>query len=110
MTYPVDQIRKDFPILEVEPRPGVRLVYLDSTATAQKPLAVIKAMDEYYRSANGNIHRGVHYLAEKATAQYEEARSRIAQFIDAGKPARSFLPATPRNRSTSWRRPGAEPI
>lgn len=86
MTYPVDQIRKDFPILEVEPRPGVRLVYLDSTATAQKPLAVIKAMDEYYRSANGNIHRGVHYLAEKATAQYEEARSRIAQFIDAGKP------------------------
>ncbi len=86
MTYPVEQIRKDFPILEVEPRPGVRLVYLDSTATAQKPLAVIKAMDDYYRSANGNIHRGVHYLAEKATAQYEEARSRIAQFIDAGKP------------------------
>jgi len=86
MTYPVDQIRKDFPILEVEPRPGVRLVYLDSTATAQKPLAVIKAMDDYYRSANGNIHRGVHYLAEKATTQYEAARSRIAQFIDAGKP------------------------
>ena len=86
MTYPVEQIRKDFPILEVEPRPGVRLVYLDSTATAQQPLAVIKAMDDYYRSANGNIHRGVHYLAEKATAQYEEARSRIAQFIDAGKP------------------------
>jgi len=84
--YNVEQVRKDFPILDIETRPGVKLVYMDSTATAQKPLAVIEAMNEYYRYTNGNIHRGVHYLAEKATAQYEEARARIAQFIGAEKP------------------------
>ena len=84
--FNVEQIRKDFPILGIETRPGVPLVYLDSTATAQKPAAVINAMDEYYRTTNGNIHRGVHYLAEKATAQYEEARAKIARFIEAAKP------------------------
>ncbi len=85
-TYNADEIRKDFPILGINVSPGVPLVYLDSTATAQKPAAVINAMDEYYRSSNGNIHRGVHYLAEKATAQYEEARAKIANFIQAAKP------------------------
>ena len=71
-TYPmkldVTKIRKDFPILEREVRPGVRLTYLDSTATSQKPLAVIQAMDDFYRISNANIHRGVHTLAEEATA------------------------------------------
>ncbi len=83
--YDVDLIRKDFPILGIETKPGVPLVYLDSTATAQKPSAVIAAMDDYYRETNGNIHRGVHYLAEKATAQYEAARAKIANFIQAAK-------------------------
>ena len=82
----VEEVRKDFPILDLETRPGVPLVYLDSTATAQKPQSVIQTMDEYYRTTNGNIHRGVHYLAEKATAQYEEARAKIARFIQADKP------------------------
>lgn len=79
-------IRDDFPILNREVRPGVPLVYLDSTATAQKPLAVIDAMDRYYRRSNANIHRGVHTLAEEATAQYEEAREKIARFIGAAAP------------------------
>lgn len=78
------EIRNDFPILNREVRPGVPLVYLDSTATAQKPVQVIEAMDAYYRHTNANIHRGVHTLAEEATAQYEGAREKIARFIHAG--------------------------
>ncbi|MGB9798480.1 MAG: cysteine desulfurase [Thermanaerothrix sp.] len=81
----VEKIRADFPILQREVRPGVKLVYLDSTATAQKPLAVIEAMDKYYRWSNANIHRGVHTLGEEATALYEAARQRVARFINARK-------------------------
>lgn len=76
-------ILDDFPILKREVRPGVPLVYLDSTATAQKPEMVIEAMNRYYRQTNANIHRGVHTLAEEATADYENARVKIAQFIGA---------------------------
>ncbi|MBA4385243.1 MAG: cysteine desulfurase [Anaerolinea sp.] len=83
--FNVEKIRQDFPILGIEVNPGVPLVYMDSTATAQKPEAVIEAMNDYYRTSNGNIHRGVHYLAERATAMYEESRAKVAAFIDAGK-------------------------
>jgi cysteine desulfurase/selenocysteine lyase len=83
MTLNVSQIRKDFPILEREIRAGVGLTYLDSTATSQKPLAVIEAMNDYYRRSNANIHRGVHALAEEATTMYEGAREKIAKFINA---------------------------
>lgn len=76
-----DTVRKDFPILEREVKPGVKLVYLDSTASAQKPEQVIQAMDTFYRRSNANIHRGVHTLAEEATALYENARERIAAFV-----------------------------
>ncbi|MCU0488201.1 MAG: cysteine desulfurase [Anaerolineales bacterium] len=79
-------IRADFPILEREVRPGVRLVYLDSTATSQKPGQVIQVMDEYYRRSNANIHRGIHVLAEEATALYESAREQVARFINAPNP------------------------
>jgi cysteine desulfurase/selenocysteine lyase len=79
----VNEIRKEFPIFQRETRPGTPLVYLDSTATSQKPLAVIEAMDNYYRRSNANIHRGVHTLAEEATSMYEQARVRIARFINA---------------------------
>lgn len=82
----ITRIRKDFPILNREVHSGVPLVYLDSTATAQKPSQVIEAINDYYRNHNGNIHRGVHTLAEEATAAYEEARGKIARFIHAGKP------------------------
>jgi cysteine desulfurase/selenocysteine lyase len=86
MSLNVEEIRKDFPILQRETRPGVRVTYLDSTATSQKPLAVIEAMNAFYRRSNANIHRGVHTLAEEATALYEQAREKIAKFINAPSP------------------------
>src|SRR5690606_29365063 len=73
----------DFPILAREVRPGVPVVYLDSTATSQKPLAVLEAMERYYRLSNANVHRGIHTLAEEATALYEGAREKIQKFIGA---------------------------
>lgn len=79
----VSQIRLDFPILKREVHPGVPLIYLDSTATTQKPLQVIQAMDDYYHATNANVHRGIHTLAEEATAKYEQARQRVADFIHA---------------------------
>lgn len=86
MTLDVERIRRDFPILARETASGKRVIYLDSTATSQKPVQVIEAMDEYYRRSNANIHRGVHTLAEEATAMYESARERIAKFINAKAP------------------------
>jgi cysteine desulfurase/selenocysteine lyase len=83
MAYDVERVRSDFPILSRQVRPGVKLVYLDSTATSQKPRAVIESMDAFYSNSNSNIHRGVHTLAEEATAMYEEARTKVARFINA---------------------------
>ena len=68
--FDVAKVRADFPILS-EIVHGKPLVYLDSANTSQKPLAVIKATDDYYRHANGNIHRATHLLSERATALYE---------------------------------------
>lgn len=76
-------IRADFPILKRETKPGVNLVYLDSAASSQKPASVIQAMNNYYERTHANIHRGVHTLAEEATAAYELAREKIATFIGA---------------------------
>jgi len=90
MPFDVNSIRKQFPIFQRETSQGVPLVYLDSTATSQKPLAVIEAMDQFYRRSNANIHRGVHTLAEEATALYEGARGKIARFINA-KSARQII-------------------
>ncbi|NWG06728.1 MAG: cysteine desulfurase [Chloroflexi bacterium] len=83
MSLDIKAIRSHFPIFQRETSDGVPLVYLDSTATSQKPLAVIEAMNNYYRRSNANIHRGVHTLAEEATALYEAAREKIARFINA---------------------------
>ncbi len=80
--YDVEEIRRDFPILERR-IDGKRLVYLDNAATSQKPRRVIQALTEYYEEHNANIHRGVHRLAEEATAAYEEARQRVARFLGA---------------------------
>ncbi|MES0362250.1 MAG: cysteine desulfurase [Anaerolineales bacterium] len=79
----IPSIRVDFPILSRQVKPGVEVVYLDSTATTQKPIQVIRSMDEYYKHTNANIHRGIHVLAEEATEQYEDARVKIAEFINA---------------------------
>ena len=78
----VHEIRKDFPILQRKTHDSVPLVYLDSTATSQKPQSVIDAMNDFYRRSNANIHRGVHTLAEESTAIYEAAREKIATFIN----------------------------
>jgi len=83
MTLDIARIRQDFPILSREVRPGVPLVYLDSAATAQKPIVVIAVMDDFYCRSNANIHRGIHVLAEEATAMYEKGREQVANFIHA---------------------------
>ncbi len=82
----MEHVKEDFPTLRREIRPGVSLVYLDSAATSQKPESVIQAMDKYYRQSNANIHRGIHTLAEEATALYEDARLKVAEFINAPQP------------------------
>ena len=79
------EIRAQFPVLEREVH-GKPLIYLDNAATTQKPLSVIQALDEYYRRYNANVHRGVHTLSEEATAAYENARLRIARFVNAPSP------------------------
>jgi cysteine desulfurase/selenocysteine lyase len=79
----IESIQADFPILAREVKPGVKVVYLDSAATTQKPVQVIETMNDYYRQTNANIHRGIHVLAEEATALYEEARVTVAKFINA---------------------------
>jgi len=78
----IAQIRADFPILDQQAH-GQPLIYLDSTATAQKPRQVIEAQARYYRQDNANVHRGIHTLAERATAEYEKARLKVARFINA---------------------------
>jgi len=80
--YDVERIRRDFPILGRTVR-GKRLVYLDNAATTQKPQAVIDRLVRYYTEENSNVHRGVHYLSELATAEYENARVYVQSFLNA---------------------------
>src|SRR5574340_53130 len=75
-------IRKDFPILSRRVH-GKPLVYLDSTASSQKPYAVIEAMSAYYETTHANVHRGVYEISEEATAKMEKARVKVARFINA---------------------------
>ncbi|HEX9563419.1 MAG TPA: cysteine desulfurase [Gemmatimonadaceae bacterium] len=80
--FNAERIRADFPILGITPR-GRPLVYLDSAATSQKPRSVIEALRRYYEEENGNIHRGVHYLSERATLRYDQTRQAVCRFINA---------------------------
>lgn len=80
--FDVREIRKEFPILHQQVN-GKPLVYFDNAATSQKPKCVIDALNEYYNLNNSNIHRGIHTLAERATAAYELTRKKVAQFINA---------------------------
>jgi cysteine desulfurase / selenocysteine lyase len=82
---PLARLRTDFPILTRQIN-GKRLVYLDSAATAQKPQAVLDALDGFYKEHNANVHRGVYTLAEEATAAYEAGRAKAARFIGAPSP------------------------
>ncbi len=81
----VDRVRQDFPILSERVR-GKPLVYLDNAATSQKPRAVIDAVSRFYATENANVHRGVHYLSERATVAYDEVRARVARFLNAPSP------------------------
>jgi len=80
--FDVRTIRAQFPALDQTVH-GKPLVYLDNAATSQKPLPVIEAIDDYYRTYNSNVHRGLHALSEKATAEYEGAREKVRRFVNA---------------------------
>ncbi len=84
MAYDIAKIREDFPILSREVY-GKPLVYLDNAATTQKPRQVVDAMVEEYYNVNANVHRGVHYLSQRATDLHEAAREKVRAFIHAGK-------------------------
>ena len=81
----ITKIRSDFPILSRLVN-GVPLVYLDNAATSHKPASVIKSLVDYYENYNSNVHRGVHTLSMEATDSVENARSKIARFINAREP------------------------
>ena len=83
MSYDVEAVRAQFPILTRTLRGGKPLIYLDSAASAQKPLAVLQAMDRYLREGHSNVHRGVHQLSAQATEQYEAARETARHFLGA---------------------------
>src|SRR5215469_2662783 len=80
--FDVKKVRADFPVLHQKVH-GKPLVYLDNAATTQKPLAVIEAIEHYYRHDNSNIHRGVHALSERATEHYEKTRTAVQRFLNA---------------------------
>ncbi|WP_176062149.1 cysteine desulfurase [Anaeromyxobacter diazotrophicus] len=80
--FDVERVRCDFPIL-ARPVRGKPLVYLDSAATTQRPRQVVEAMARFFDQENANVHRGVHFLSEKATASYEGARERVRRFLNA---------------------------
>lgn len=82
MNFPIDEIRKDFPVLDQKIN-GKPLVYFDNAATTQKPLAVINRISDYYLKENSNVHRGVHHLSQVATEAYENAREFVGKYINA---------------------------
>lgn len=81
--FDVERVRKDFPVLDRTVHGDKPLVYLDSAATSQKPASVIETLRDYYERYNANVHRGIHVLAEEATAAYEGARDKVAAFLGA---------------------------
>jgi cysteine desulfurase/selenocysteine lyase len=83
-TYDVSRVRADFPILAMQVY-GKPLVYLDNAASAQKPRAVLDRLDEAYTTQYANVHRGLHFLANEATEAYEDAREKVAAFLNAGR-------------------------
>ena len=96
--FDVERIRRDFPILAQEVN-GKPLVYLDNGASAQKPTAVLDAMDRYYREMHSNVHRGAHTLGDRATAAFEGAREAVRSFVNA-----------PSTREIIWTRGTTEAI
>src|SRR3954452_18495292 len=97
---PLLDLRGAFPILSRE-IDGRRIVYLDSAASAQKPEAVLEAMDRFYRTSYANVHRGVYTLAQEATDLFEGARSRIAEFVGGEAQTTHSSPHTPHEPTTA---------
>jgi len=85
-TYSLEEIRKDFPVLNRRVRDDKKLVYLDNAATTQKPNQVIDAISDYYKNHNSNIHRAVHALAEESTEAFEQTRDKVAEFLNIQDP------------------------
>ena len=85
-TYSLEEIRKDFPVLNRRVRDDKKLVYLDNAATTQKPNQVIDAISDYYKNHNSNIHRAVHALAEESTEAFELTRDKVAEFLNIQDP------------------------
>ncbi len=83
MEFNVNDVRKDFPILSQKLKSGKQLVYFDNAASAQKPQCVIDATSEFYAKDNANIHRGVYELSDRATTEYEQARTVVKKFLNA---------------------------
>ncbi len=110
--FDVNARRAEFPLLDqsINAQP---LVYLDNAATTQKPLVVLEAIDSYYRSINANVHRGAHTLADRATTAFEDARARVAGFINAPAPEQLiFTRGTTESINLvaqSWARPQLRP-
>ena len=75
--------KKDFPLLNNNIKSNEQIIYLDHAATTQKPIQVLKKIDEYYRNFNANVHRGAHQLSAKATEEFENARYSISKYIKA---------------------------
>ncbi len=104
----VARVRRDFPILDREVH-GKPLVYLDNAATCQTPRQVIEVFDDYYRRYNANIHRGLHTLADEATAAFEGTRETVRAYLAPPRLGRSSSRAGPPRRSTWWPPAGDEP-
>jgi len=104
----VDRVAADFPILSRTGRGGNRLVYLDSGATSQKPLAVLDAERGFYTEHNAAVHRGAHLLAEEATDAYEHARATIAR-LGAEEPRDRRPRGSSAPRRASWSSPRTPP-
>ena len=74
--------KKDFPLLNKNLNSNEQIIYLDHAATTQKPIQVLKKIDEYYKNFNANVHRGAHQLSAKATEEFENARYLISKYIN----------------------------
>ena len=103
--YDVYEIRKDFPVL-AEKIHGKPNVFLDSAASAQKPVCVLDKMNDICRRCYANVHRGIYQLSEETTAAYENAREIVRRFINAASADEIVSPATRRKRLIWWRQPG----
>jgi hypothetical protein len=101
MSFPIERVRGDFPILSREVN-GQPLAYLDSAASAQKPQAVIDRELDFYRHGYAAVHRGIHTMSAEATQEMEAVREKVAAFINAGSAKRSYSLKAPPKASIWW--------